>query len=535
MSSVHPVLASIVKKAPVNLSVPKLIEIAVQKGEGTLTSTGALAVSTGQYTGRSPKDKSIVIDPATEETVDWGEVNIGVARETFDRLLDRVLQYLDERDAYIFEGYAGANPRYRLPVRVVNEFAWQNLFIRHLLIPKSEVGEANSQSAFGDRALTVICAPGFKADPARDGTRSEVFVMLDLSRLLCIIGGTLYAGEMKKAVFTVMNHLLPDLGVLPMHCSANTDRGAAGSGPGSTALFFGLSGTGKTTLSSDANRALIGDDEHGWSDTGIFNFEGGCYAKAIGLNPKSEPEIWQAIRFGAVLENVLVDPESRLVDYSSDIYTENTRAAYPLHYIPGADRTGTAPHPKSLVFLTADAFGVMPPVARLDAKQAMYYFLSGYTSKVAGTERGVDSPTVVFSAGFGAPFLPRPPAVYAEMLGEFIRKYGSEVYMVNTGWIGGSYGTGRRIDLGITRQIVNAIVNGELNDVTWTKEPAFGLSIPTALPGVADASIFNPRSKWEDPAAYDRTARELVHAFAENFAKFSGVDPEIASAGPKSG
>lgn len=483
-----------------------------------LTQSGALAVTTGKYTGRSPNDRFLVRDEATEASVDWGGVNQPISRETFDRLHARVEAYLKGRDVHVFDGSAGADFQYSLPVRVITEFAWHNLFIHQLLLRQPGNPERER--------LTILVAPGFKADPERDGVRSEAFILLDLTRRIGVIGGTEYAGEIKKSVFTVMNYLLPAEGVLPMHCSANVGE------RGDVALFFGLSGTGKTTLSADPNRRLIGDDEHVWTGEGVFNIEGGCYAKTIGLTAEREPEIWRAIRFGAVLENVVVDPDTREVDFTDGRLTENARCAYPIEHIDGALIPGIAGHPRHILFLTADAFGVLPPVSRLSVEQAMYHFLTGYTSKLAGTERGVTEPEATFSTCFGAPFLPRPPIRYAELLGELIERHRPYVYLVNTGWSGGPYGVGSRLSLDVTRAIVGAITRGELEEAETEPDPIFGLPVPKRCPGV-DERLLQPVRTWESSAAYEEKARQLASRFRENFARFTGVPEAIRNAGPR--
>lgn len=409
------------------LSVAELVEKVLQRNEGRLTHTGAVAVTTGKYTGRSPKDKYIVEEPSTKQTIDWGTVNQPMSPETFEKLYDKVLDYLMKQDElFVFKGFAGADPKYRLPIQVVNEFAWHNLFVHQLFIRPSAEELAAHEPQF-----TVICAPNFKADPKVDGTRSEAFIIISFERRTVLIGGTEYAGEMKKSIFSVMNYVLPEQGILPMHCSANVGQ------EGDVALFFGLSGTGKTTLSTDPNRRLIGDDEHGWSSRGIFNIEGGCYAKCINLSREKEPQIFDAIGFGAVLENVVLDDATRVPNYDDGMLTENTRAAYPLQAIQNIIDPSVAGHPSTIVFLTADAFGVLPPISKLTREQAMYHFLSGYTSKLAGTERGVTEPEATFSTCFGAPFLPRPAVEYAEMLGQKIAEHNVRVFLVNTGWTGG--------------------------------------------------------------------------------------------------
>ncbi|MCG1011610.1 phosphoenolpyruvate carboxykinase (ATP) [Tepidanaerobacter sp. GT38] len=503
-----------------NLSVPRLVEEALRRGEGFLTESGALNVFTGKYTGRSPHDKFIVDEPSIHDKIWWGN-NKPIQRENFENILKRLLAYLQNRDIFVFDGFAGADPKYRLPIRVINEYAYQNLFCRQLFIVPSEEELKNHEPGF-----TVICAPGFKADPETDKVNSEAFIIISFERKLIIIGGTQYAGEMKKSVFSVLNYLMPEAGVLSMHCSANVGE------DGSTALFFGLSGTGKTTLSADPHRFLIGDDEHGWSDDGIFNFEGGCYAKCINLTREKEPQIYDAIKFGTVLENVIVDEDTRIPDYSSDKVTENTRAAYPVEYIPGAVIPGVGGHPKTVVFLTADAFGVLPPIAKLSREQAMYYFISGYTSKLAGTERGITEPQATFSSCFGAPFLPLSPMVYAKLLGEKIEKHDANVFLVNTGWTGGPYGVGKRMDLGYTRAMIRAALEGILDSVEYEKDPIFGLMIPKSCPDVP-SDILNPKNTWSDKEAYDKAAINLAESFAKNIAKFSGIAPEVLAAGPR--
>lgn len=504
-----------------NLSVPALVEAALERGEGMLTASGALATRTGRFTGRSPRDRFIVNDPEIAGKIAWGSVNQPIDLEHFNSLYERLLAYLRERDAFVFDGFAGADPQYRMPLRVITERAWHNLFARQLFIRPTR-----EQLIDFVPEMTVLHAPGFKADPSKDGTNSESFIILDLRRRIVLIGGTEYAGEIKKSVFSTLNFLLPQKGVLPMHCSANV-------GPdGDVALFFGLSGTGKTTLSADPKRRLIGDDEHGWSDRGVFNFEGGCYAKCINLSPEKEPQIYAAIRFGTVLENVIIDLVTRQPDYDDSTLTENTRAAYPAEYIPNAVIPGVAGHPQVILFLAADAFGVLPPVAKLDEKQAMYHFLSGYTSKLAGTERGITDPQATFSTCFGEPFLPLPAVEYAHGLGERIRRHRTRVYLVNTGWTGGPFGVGRRIDLDYTRAIVTAAINGTLETVAWRTDPVFGFQVPRSCPGVP-AEILDPRNTWSDPSAYDQQLQNLARRFVDNFKRFEGIDESIRQAGPK--
>ena len=501
-----------------NLSSAALVEQALSRGEGILTRQGAFRSETGSRTGRSPNDKFIVKHEGLDE-VWWGDVNRPFDPDRFDRIKEKVLQHYEGREAFVFDGFAGADPNHRLSVRIVTELAWHNLFARQLFIRPTPEQLADHTPGF-----TVISAPSLEADPDSDGTNSGAFILLSLRHRLVLVGGTYYAGEIKKSIFTVMNYLMPQQDVLPMHCSANIGD------DGSTALFFGLSGTGKTTLSADPDRQLIGDDEHGWSDQGVFNFEGGCYAKCINLSQKNEPQIWEAIRFGSVLENVVVDPLTRAIDYDDSSLTENTRVAYPVEFIPGAVIPGVGGHPDTVVFLTADAFGVLPPIARLSRQQAMYHFISGYTSKLAGTEAGVTEPQATFSACFGAPFLPLHPQRYAEMLGERIDQHAARVYLVNTGWTGGPYGEGRRMDLPHTRAMVAAALNGSLEQASLTAHPVFGVEIPDSCPGVPD-EVLNPRNTWQDKDAYDRKAAELAELFQRNMENFQVADA-ISAAGP---
>ena len=508
------------KHVHANLPVPALVEHALGRGEGLLVRSGALATTTGARTGRSPDAKFLVDDGEVHDEIWWGEVNKPMPVETFDRFHRRVVDYLADRELYVFDGFAGADPEYRLPVRVVTETAWHNLFAHQLFLRPGRAELPGHEAEF-----TILHAPHLEADPA-DGTGSGAFVLADLSRGLILIGGTQYAGEIKKSIFSVMNWLMPHRGVLPMHCSANVGR------DGHTALFFGLSGTGKTTLSADPERRLIGDDEHGWSTNGVFNFEGGCYAKCIRLSQEKEPEIWAAIRFGSVVENVVVDPDTRTEDYDDDSITENTRVAYPVDFIPNALIPGIGGHPRTIVFLTADAFGVLPPIARLTRDQAMYHFISGYTAKVAGTEAGVTEPKATFSACFGAPFLPLHPSRYAEKLGKRLDQHDTSVWLVNTGWTGGPYGEGRRMDLRHTRSMVSAAIAGELDRVAFSPHPVFRVEVPERVPGVPDR-VLDPRSTWEDPAAYDAKATQLAELFRKNFEKFGNVASEVARAGPR--
>jgi phosphoenolpyruvate carboxykinase (ATP) len=505
-----------------NLSVSALIEKALERHEGSLTNKGALAAYTGERTGRSPKDRFIVEEPGTRGEIDWGPVNQAMPADVLERLRERVLAYLQGRELFTFDGWACADPNYRLPLRVVAEEAWHALFARCLFLrpPREELAGFQPQ-------WSVLVASGMQAVPARDGTRSGAFILLSFERQLILIGGTRYAGEIKKAIFTVLNFLLPSRGVFPMHCSANL-------GPaGQTTLFFGLSGTGKTTLSADPERRLIGDDEHAWTDDGVFNLEGGCYAKTIRLSKEGEPQIYKAIRFGSVLENVAIDPATRRPHYDDDRYTENTRAAYPVEFIDDCERSGRGGHPTNILFLTCDAFGVLPPLSRLTPEQALYHFLSGYTAKVAGTEAGVSQPQATFSTCFALPFLPLRPSRYAELLDKKVCKHNSQVWLVNTGWTGGPQGTGRRIPLHFTRAMVRAILNGSLANVSFTPDPIFGLPAVGNCPDVP-SKLLNPRTTWSDPSAYDSRAKHLAGLFAANFKQHAaGVSEAVRAAGPQ--
>lgn len=508
------------KNVSIQLSVPQLVEKVLERKEGIITSTGAVRATTGKYTGRSPKDKYIVEEADSKEKVDWGSVNQVISEESFAKLYTKVIAYLKEQnEVFVFKGFAGADTKYRLPIQVINEYAWHNLFSHQLFIRPSEQELAEHKDAF-----SVICAPNFKADPAVDGTASETFIIISFEKRTVLIGGTEYAGEIKKSIFSVMNYLLPEAGIMPMHCSSNVGV------EGDVALFFGLSGTGKTTLSADPNRKLIGDDEHGWSANGVFNIEGGCYAKCADLTREKEPQIFDAIRFGSVLENVVLDDESRIADYSDTSLTENTRAAYPLQAISNIVDPSVAGHPNTIIFLTADAFGVLPPISKLTKEQAMYHFLSGYTSKLAGTERGVTSPEATFSTCFGSPFLPLPATRYAEMLGDKIDEHNANVFLVNTGWTGGEYGVGSRMKLSYTRSMVQAALNGELNSIETATDEVFGLEVPLHVPGVPD-EVLQPNQTWADKAAYVAKATELASKFHENFKKFANVPAEISENG----
>lgn len=506
-----------------NLSQAVLVEQAIRRGEGELSDQGALVFQTGSYTGRSPKDKFIVREPLSETEIDWGAVNFPFDPERFDALQRRVLEHLQGREVWVQDSFGGTDPVHRLPIRVVCERAYHALFAHQLFVRPTPEELAVHRPEF-----TIVAVPDFQAVPERDGTRSEVFIILNFARKLVLIGGTQYAGEIKKSVFSLLNYLLPRRGVLSMHCSANTSE--AGD---DVALFFGLSGTGKTTLSADPVRALIGDDEHGWGDDGVFNFEGGCYAKCIRLDRLNEPEIYEAIRFGTVLENVVIDPNTRIPDFADASLTENTRAAYPLESIPNHVPEGRGGHPRRILFLTCDAFGVLPPLSRLTAEQAMYHFLSGYTAKVAGTERELGlEPSAVFSACFGAPFMTLPPKRYADLLGAKMKRHQVEAWLLNTGWTGGGYGQGTRIALRHTRALVDAVLGGTIREVPYAVDPIFGLEYPKVCPGVPDA-ILNPRTAWPDPAAYDAQANRLAQLFRANFERFADVDPAIRTAGPR--
>ena len=510
-----------------NLPVAQLYEHAIRRGEASLAMEGPLVTETGEHTGRSANDKFVVREPSSESDVWWGKVNKPFARERFESLLSRAKAYMQNRDLYVFDGYAGCDPRYRLNVRVINENAWQNLFARNMF-----VREADGEKLAGfEPDFTVVNVPAFEAEPATDGTHSSTFILLDFGAKIALIGGTQYAGEIKKSIFTVMNYVLPKRGVMSMHCSANY-----GGGADDVALFFGLSGTGKTTLSADPARTLIGDDEHGWSDDGIFNVEGGCYAKVIRLDPEGEPDIYATTkRFGTILENVVFDPETRSLDLDDASLTENTRSSYPITHLGNVDEGGCAGHPKNVVFLTCDAFGVLPPISRLDEAQAMYHFLSGYTAKVAGTERGVTEPSATFSTCFGAPFMPLHPGVYASLLGEKLAKHQARVWLVNTGWTGGPYGQGTRMKLGYTRRMITAALAGDLDRVATRPDPIFGVAVPESVDGVPD-EILVPKNTWADSAAYDAQAAKLARMFVENFKQFEdGVSDEVKAASPKVG
>ncbi|HZO73388.1 MAG TPA: phosphoenolpyruvate carboxykinase (ATP) [Ktedonobacteraceae bacterium] len=504
-----------------NLSPAVLVEHALARNEGILAANGAFAAVTTPHTGRSPKDKFVVSNEESSAKIWWGENNHPMSPETFEVMRRSLADYLQGRDVYVLDAAAGADPRYRMPIQVITEMAWHNLFARQLFL------RANGNDLSSERpGFTILCVPNFHTNPRTHGTRSETAIILDFEERLVLIAGTRYAGEMKKSIFTVLNFILPAEGVLSMHCSANV-------GPeNDVALFFGLSGTGKTSLSADPERRLIGDDEHGWGDNGVFNFEGGCYAKCINLSQKYEPQIWNAVRFGSVYENVVLDDKTRIPDYSDDSITENTRVAYPVDYIDNVMESGMAGHPKAIIFLSADSFGILPPISKLTTEQAMYYFLSGYTSKLAGTEAGVTTPEATFSSCFGAAFLPLRPGEYANLLRERIEKHNVRCYLINTGWTGGPYGTGERININYTRAMVRAAISGAIEQAEMVVDPVFGLRIPTSCPDVP-VQLLLPRNTWADTDAYDRQARALAERFKKNFTQFTLPSEEVRNAGPR--
>ncbi len=501
-----------------NLSVTELINEAVRRGDGSLLSNGCLLMDTGDYTGRSPNDRFIVKDEVTAHTIGWGGGNVAISETDYQNLKRRVLDYISDREMYLVKARVGAEIDNCLRINVLAENAGQAAFASQMFIKDRQ---RNGESA----DFTVIAVPKFKANGEADGVRSDAFVIINLKEHLILVGGTSYSGEIKKSVFSVMNYLLPEKGILPMHCSANTDDS------GNTVLFFGLSGTGKTTLSADASRKLIGDDEHGWSDVGVFNFEGGCYAKTIDLDPDKEREIYEALRFGSILENVVCDMDGN-PNYCDGSRTENTRGAYPIDYISNNESTGRGGLPNTVIFLTADAFGVLPPISRLSREGAMYHFMSGYTSKVAGTERGITEPQTTFSALFGEPFMPRPIEEYAQLLGEKLDDHDTEVYLINTGWYGGKYGVGERMPLKLTRRMVSAAIDGELRKGTYRHDEIFNVDVPTHIEGIPEG-LLDPKTQWADGKDYENTAKELAAKFRENFARFNDVDPAIVNAGPK--
>jgi phosphoenolpyruvate carboxykinase (ATP) len=505
-----------------NLEAPVLYEQALSRSEARLVQGGALLAETGVHTGRSPKDKFVVRDASNEDSI-WWDNNAAISPDKFEVLLEDFLAHAEQKELFAQDLYGGADPTYRVRARVFTEYAWHSLFIRNLLI-RPERGDLTDFVP----DLTILDFPSFKADPSRHGCRSETIIACDFNRRIVLIGNSSYAGEMKKSVFTYLNYILPPRGVMPMHCSANVGSG------GDVAVFFGLSGTGKTTLSADPNRTLLGDDEHGWGPNGIFNFEGGCYAKTIRLSREAEPEIYATTeRFGTVLENVVIDPDTRVPNFDDASLTENTRCAYPLDFIPNASPTGRAGIPRNIVMLTCDAFGVLPPIAKLTPAEAMYHFLSGYTAKVAGTEKGVKDPEATFSTCFGAPFMPRHPSVYGNMLRDLVAKHGADCWLVNTGWTGGKYGVGRRMPIRVTRRLLTAALDGTLSRVDFRDDPYFGFAVPTSVPGV-EPHILYPVKTWQDKAAFAETAKRLVGMFAENFKRFeSHVDADVRAAAPQ--
>ncbi|MCB2294773.1 phosphoenolpyruvate carboxykinase (ATP) [Clostridium algoriphilum] len=502
-----------------NMSIPNLIEFAIKREEGVLSDKGALVVNTGKYTGRSPNDRFIVKDNITKNTINWGEGNLPIDEHVFDKIYNDVLGYLKQKDLFMFDGFIGALKEYTLPIRVICECAYQAMFSNQMFIRPNVEQLSNYAPEFN-----IISVPGFKAKGMEDGINSEAFVLINFSKKIILIGGTGYSGEIKKSAFSVMNFILPQKGVLPMHCSANTGN------DGRTTIFFGLSGTGKTTLSTDAERRLIGDDEHGWCNEGVFNFEGGCYAKTVGLNKEKEQEIYNAIKFGTLLENVVID-ENRTPDYNDSQFTENARAAYPIDYIDNINVSDVSSNPSKIIFLTADAFGVMPPICKLTKESAMYHFMSGYTSKVAGTERGITEPKATFSACFGEPFMLLNPVVYAKLLGEKIDKYKAEVYLINTGWIGGAYGKGERVNLSYTRAMVKAVMLDKFKNIKFYEHPVCKVLIPLECPDVSK-EILNPRNTWVNKDEYDKKAYELAEKFEENFRRFKDIPSNIIKAGP---
>ena len=508
-----------------NLSVAPLVEEAIKRNEGILTETGALLVKTGKYTGRSPKDKYIVDSDGVHSKIAWGSVNVPTTRETFNKIRDEIISYLNGKDIFVFDGFAGADTRHRRKFRIINELASQNLFIHDLLVRPSEDELKN----FGEPEWTLIAAPGLKLDASKYGINSEAAIMIDYEEKTAIIAGSQYSGEIKKTVFSIMNFVMPvEDNILPMHCSSNMDPVTK-----ETAVFFGLSGTGKTTLSADPNRKLIGDDEHGWSDDGVFNFEGGCYAKCIDLKEENEPEIYHAIRFGALVENVIMDDKTRKCDYSDKSITENTRVGYPVEFISNSEIPGVGGIPKVVIFLTADAFGVLPPISRLDKNAAMYHFVTGFTSKLAGTERGITEPQPTFSTLFGEPFMPLPAEVYAKMLGDRLEKYNTKVYLVNTGWTGGPYGTGSRMKLKYTRSMITAALNGSIEKSDFVHDELFNVDIPKSIDD-CPSDVLNPRDTWSDKNAYDEQAKKLARMFKDNFdKKYPNMPEDIKNAGPK--
>lgn len=509
------------KKICANLSVPELVEFSVIRKEANMSSTGALSVFTGKFTGRSPDDRYIVEDNLTKKNINWGKVNHAISEQNFDKIFERMKKFVRNKELFLFNGYVGADEEARFPVSVITDKAWQSLFANQILIKPKQ----NELKNFSPK-LVLFSLNDFKGMPKKDKTESETFIIINLKKKIVLIGSTSYAGEIKKSIFSVMNYFLPAKDIFPMHCSANVGKN------GDTALFFGLSGTGKTTLSADSDRCLIGDDEHGWSADGIFNFEGGCYAKCINLKKETEPQIWNAIKFGSVMENVIISNNKRVPDFSDNSLTENTRVVYPLEFIPRAVIPSVGNHPNVIIFLTADAFGVLPPIAKLTKEGAMYHFMSGYTSKLAGTERGITKPKETFSQCFGAPFMPLHAMRYAEMLGRKMTEHNSRVYLINTGWHGGPYGIGKRIDLGYTRAMVTNAISGEIDKCSFKLHQIFNLQIPTSCPGVPD-ELLDPSQTWKDKKDYNIAARKLARLFTQNFEKFGRLSKEIVDAGPK--
>lgn len=503
-----------------NLPIASLIELAIERNEGILSNSGALAVKTGKFTGRSPDDRYIVDDENTHNLIDWGKVNHPLSADNFEGIFKRLSQHVSGKEFFIFDGFVGAETKNRLPIRVLTDTVWHTIFATQIFIRPS-----GSELLVHKPDFTLLSVNNFSAIPEIDGTKSGTFIIINFTKKMILIGSTSYAGEIKKAFFSVLNYLLPPKGIFPMHCSANIGKN------NDTALFFGLSGTGKTTLSTASDRRLIGDDEHGWSDRGIFNFEGGCYAKCINLRKEKEPQIWDAIKFGSVMENVAIEENSREIDFDDGTLTENTRVVYPISHISSAVIPGLGDHPKTIIFLTADAFGVMPPVAKLTKEGAMYHFISGYTSKLAGTERGITEPKETFSQCFGAPFMPLHPIVYAKMLGERISKYKSKVYLINTGWTGGPYGIGKRMDLNYTRKMVSAAINGSLENVNYKHDKIFNLEIPLSCPGLP-SEILDPSSTWSDYQNYVTAAKRLAALFVRNFERFGNAARDLVEAGP---
>ncbi len=504
-----------------NLSPAVLTEHALARKEGLLASNGAFTATTGPHTGRSPRDKFIVANEEYATKIWWGTNNHPMPREMFEVVRRSLADYLQGRDVYVLDAAAGADPQYRMPIQIVTELAWHNLFARQLFLRANESDRISNNPGF-----TIICVPNFQTNPRIHGTRTDMAILIDFEERLALIAGTHYAGEMKKSIFTVLNFILPSQGVLPMHCSANIGDG------GDVALFFGLSGTGKTSLSADPTRHLIGDDEHGWGENGVFNFEGGCYAKCIHLSQKYEPQIWNAVKFGAICENVVLDPNTRVPDYDDESLTENTRAAYPVDFIDNVVESGMGGQPQAIIFLSADSFGVLPPISRLSTEQAMYYFLSGYTSKLAGTEAGVTTPEATFSSCFGAAFLPLQPTEYANLLRDRIERHNVRCYLINTGWTGGPYGVGHRININSTRAMVSAAISGEIDNAELVADPTFGLQIPSTCPGVP-SEVLMPRNTWSDKDAYDRQAANLAQRFKKNFTQFLLVEDAVRYAGPR--